>query len=119
MRFLSLILGIMIAGCGGTQLTPAQQDEFNSLGAKESALRGQIAQSRAKEGSTFKRLGKLEAKQKAVAKLALGCGVKASNDSFGPLPFVHKKGYRVKLVAGSKRTIGGKKCLEYKLKVVK
>jgi hypothetical protein len=119
MRFIAFLFAFLMVGCGGSQLTPKQQSEFDALGTKSSELRSRLGKESSKTESMFRRLGKLEAKEKAVAKTSLGCGVDAAKNRIGPLPFVHKKGYRVKLSPGSKRTVGGQKCVEYTLKVVK
>ena len=118
-RVMGVLVFFGLAACGGSQLTPEQQQEYDQLATKKSELRGSLSKVKSKSESTFKRLGKLEKKHKAVAKGALGCGVDPGKQAFGPLPFVHKKGYRAKIVKTGARSVGSKKCLEYKLKVVK
>ena len=118
MRWMVFFLGALLFGCTGTQLNPEQQAEYDALDGQSAELRQRLSAANRKNESTFKRLGRLEAKHKAVTQAALGCGVEPTNQAFR-LPFVHKKGYRAKLVRKGDRRVGETECLKYRVKVVK
>ena len=107
-----------LCGCTGTQLNPEQQAEYESLDGKKAELSKRLSSARSKEQSTFKRLGRLEAKHKAVTTAALGCGVEPTNQAFR-LPFVHKRGYRAKLLEKGTHRVRKTACVKYRVKVAK
>lgn len=118
MKWMILGLGMLVCGCTGTQLNPEQQAEYDSLEGKKAELRTRLSAAQSKETSTFKRLGRLEARYKAVAGAAIGCGVEPTNQSFRLL-FVHKKGYRAKLLEKGTQRVNKTDCAKYRVKVVK
>lgn len=106
-----------LAGCGGTNLKPAQQKEFEALTAERASIQRKISDARRKADKAFNNAGKLEKQKKAVFKQVVLCGGKADGQAFGPMPFSGKK--RARLKANGTRKVGKSQCNAYTLEVKK
>ena len=102
-------------GCAGSQLTPEEEQRYNSLLEERRQISNERAQLAQQVKRDFAESGKIEKKKKALAKSALNCGYSLNNQAFGPLPFKKKKGKNAKLGNGKKSTRSG--CTEHSFKV--
>ena len=107
----------MLVGCGGTELNPAQQKEYESLKQQVSDLRSQSRKKQAQVQQGYIKSGKLEKKYAVQTQGVYSCGVSLKKDRLGPLPFKKQKGRSLLLQKQQIVKKGGRKCFEYQANV--
>ena len=114
-----VLLGILLifVGCGGTELNPAQQKEYESLKTQVSALRSQARQKQNEVHQGYLKSGKLEKKHSLITSDVYSCGTSLKRNKLGPLPFKKRKGLSLMFQRERKIKKGGQKCYEYQAKV--
>ena len=117
MRTILAIVALSCFGCGGG-LTPEQNAEYDTLGAKKLALEAEHRQLESKAGKAFKRLGSLEKRQRGITQRVPSCGFDLKGDRL-VFPFRHKPGYSAHFVSGKSTKKPHSKCKTYRLKVRK
>lgn len=118
-RFIAAVawLGLSLVGCGGSQLKPNQQREYDALTAEQAQIKKKQGQAKARADRAFRDLGAAEKKHRQVFKHAVLCGASAKGQSFGPFPWGGKR--RARLDDAGSATVSGQRCAVYRLKVVK
>ena len=108
---------LLLVGCGGTELNPAQQKEYESLKQQVSDLRSQARKKQSEVHQSYLKSGQLEHKNAVKTQGIYSCGVSLKKDKLGPLPFKKQKGRS--LVLGKQKVVkkGGQRCFEYQAKV--
>ena len=109
----------MVAGCGGTQLTPEQEQEYTSLEGQLGELSGQLKEIKSKSKARYERLGRLEKAAGVITAQSIICGAQLSGQSLGPFPFRYKARYRVAIKGKKKTRTKGRRCVQPGLKVVR
>jgi hypothetical protein len=102
-------------GCAGSQLTPQEEERYNTLLTEQKEISNERAQLAQQVKRDFTESGRIEKVKKAIAKRALNCGFSIQNQSFGPLPFKKKKGKKAKFGANGRASRSG--CTAHSLKV--
>ena len=108
---------LLLVGCGGTELNPAQQKEYENLKQQVSNLRSQARQKQAEVHQGYLKSGKLEKRYDTKTQGVYSCGVSLKKDKLGPLPFKKQKGRSLLLRQQQMIKKGGQKCFEYQAKV--
>ena len=104
-------------GCGGSELKPTQQREYDKLKAEQSTISKSIGATTRRADKAFNDLGAAEKRKKLVFKQVVLCGATASNQTFGPFAWGKKR--RAKLLSKGNKSVSGQSCQAYDLKVVK
>ena len=113
----TLGLVLLFVGCGGTELNPVQQKEYENLKQQVSDLRSQARKKQSEVHQSYLKSGRLEHKHAVKTQGIYSCGVSLKKDKLGPLPFKKQKGRS--LVLGKQKAVkkGGQRCFEYQAKV--
>ena len=113
----TLGLVLLLVGCGGTELNPAQQKEYESLQQQVSDLRSQARKKHSEVHQSYLKSGKLEQKHALKTQGVYSCGVSLKKNKLGPLPFKKQKGRSLLLRKQKIIKKGGQRCFEYQAKV--
>ena len=113
------LFALLVSGCGGSQLTPEQEVEYQSLQAEEEDLIAKLSAAHSERRVAYREMVRLSSQKKLGGMSAITCDVDLNQQSIGPLPFVFKRGYRVILVERGERALGARRCMAYKAKVVR
>ncbi|MCB9523165.1 MAG: hypothetical protein H6702_07255 [Myxococcales bacterium] len=107
--------GLTLAGCGGSQLKPNEQKEYDALKQEQASIQKRIGAANAAADKAFRDAGAAEKAKKLVYKGVLVCGGSASGQYFGALPFTGKK--KAALVSKRDKTVSGVQCETFDVSV--
>ena len=107
--------GLTLAGCGGSQLTPKQQTEYDRLKKEQASNRKKIGAANAAADKAYRDAGAAEKRSRQVYKGVLVCGGSANGHYFGSMPFRGKK--KATFVSKRSKTVSGVKCETYQVSV--
>lgn len=113
----ALWLAVGLIGCGGSELRPDQQRQYDKLRAEKSSIAQKKGAAQRRADKAFNNLGAAEKRKRMAYKDVVVCGKSADNQIFGSFPWGKKK--KAKLVKKGTTKISGKTCKTYRLKVVK
>jgi len=112
---LALITGL--AGCGGSELKPDQQKEYDRLQDEKRSIDSRIGKEQARSEKAFRDLGAAEKRKRRAYKHMVMCGARADGQAFGPFPWGQKR--TAKLDPSGTIKVSGTACRVYKFEVVK
>lgn len=111
------VLLVYITGCGGTELNPQQQREYEELTQKVKTLRAEARKKESKVQEGYLKSGRLEKKAKLKTTQLMSCGVSLKGQKLGPLPFKKKKGKSLILKNEEMKKKGGHRCFQYQTRI--
>ncbi len=114
---LGLACFAVLTACGGTELRPEQQKEYEKLQAERQDINRRIGSATRRSEKAFRDLGAAEKKNKRAFRDLVMCGADAEGQTFGPFPWGKKR--RAKLSASGTARISGLRCDRFKFKVVR
>lgn len=107
----------LATGCGGSELKPDQQREYDTLQAERRDISGRLGAAQRRSEKAFRDLGAAEKRKKIHYKHMVLCGARAEGQRFGPFPWGQKKTAKLKFDRSIK--VSGASCGYYEFRVVK